>query len=48
MVCDQNPILWILKYTITLLCFVVFLCSCYARSLLRFLLVFGFLCFVSE
>jgi hypothetical protein len=25
MVCDQNPVFWILKHTVALLCFVVFL-----------------------
>jgi hypothetical protein len=44
--CDQNPVFWILKHTIALLCFAMFPCSCYARNLSRFfLLVLGFLCF---
>jgi hypothetical protein len=49
MVCDQNPVFWILKHIQALLCFVVFLCFYYVMSLLRFfLLVFKFLCFAGE
>ncbi len=46
--CDQNLVFGILKHIIALLCFVMFFCSCYAKNLLRFLLVLKFLCFVSE
>jgi len=48
MVCNQNPVFWILKHTVALMCSDVFLCSCYATNLLTFLLVLGFLCFASE
>jgi hypothetical protein len=47
-VCDQNQFFWILKYIVALLCFVVFMCSSYAGSLLKFLLVLGFLSFAGE
>jgi len=48
MVCNQNLMFWISKHIVTLMCSNVFLCSYYATSLLRFLLVLNFLCFVSE
>ncbi len=43
-----DGVFWILKHIIALLCFIMFMCSCYAKSLLMFLLILGFLCLVGE